>query len=248
VSDDTVAVPGSLSQGAPGDPPPDAGTVPAGVRTTGAAEPDGTRLVLVRHGEAVCNVVGVVGGRRGCTGLTEVGRSQSSALAARIAATGEMAGTVALYASVLPRALETAAIVAPAIGSHLRVTADCGLCELDPGDGDGLAWAEFSARYGEPDWDRDPTTPLCPGGESWSTFVERAAAALEDLARRHAGGTAVVVCHAGVVEASMIAFVPVAPGRRLRLRTEHTALTEWELGGAGWRLLRYNDAAHLRSA
>jgi broad specificity phosphatase PhoE len=222
--------------------------VPAGFRTTGAQDPDGTRLVLVRHGEAVCNVAGVVGGRRGCTGLTDLGRSQANALAARLAATGELTGAVALYASILPRALETAAIIGPVFGEQLGVKADCGLCELHPGEGDGLAWAEFSARYGEPDWDRDPTTPLSPGGESWSVFVERASTSLTDLARRHTGGTTVVVCHAGVIEASMITFVPVAPGRRLRLRTEHTAITEWELGGAGWRLLRYNDAAHLRSA
>ena len=46
----------------------------------------------------------------------------------------------------------------------------------------------------------------------------------------------------------MLAFLPLAPDSgRLRLPTEHTSLTEWELDDEGWRLVRYNDAAHLRA-
>jgi len=220
---------------------------PAGVRTTGAAREEATRLVLVRHGEATCNVTGVVGGIRGCTGLSPSGVRQAEALLARLLETAELAGADALYASVLPRALQTAAIVAPGIGREgsLAVVADCDLCELHPGEGDGLRWPEFVERFGQPDWDADPTTALAPGGESWSGFVARAARALDTLAARHAGETVVAVCHAGVIEASLIAFVPVEGARRLKLRTEHTAITEWECSDEGWRLLRYNDAAHL---
>ena len=230
--------------GAPGPP---AGP-PPGIRTTAPGLERATHLVLVRHGEAACNVAGVVGGRRGCTGLSPNGLRQAGVLAARLVETGELSGATALYASVLPRALETAAIVAPGVGGGLAVVADCDLCELHPGEGDGLTWPEFSARYGEPDWDRDPTTVLAPGGESWTGFVARAAAALARLADRHRGETVVVVCHAGVVEASLITFVPAQGPRRLKLRTEHTSLTEWEHGAEGWRLLRYNDAGHLALA
>ncbi len=68
------------------------------------------------------------------------------------------------------------------------------------------------------------------------------------VAETHRGQLVVVFCHGGVVEASLLAFLPVAPERgRLKLRTEHTSLTEWETGRRGWRLLRYNDAAHLRT-
>jgi len=220
------------------------------VRTTATPVEGATRLVLVRHGEATCNVTGVVGGVRGCTGLSAAGVRQAKALRERLLDTGELVEAGALYASVLPRALETAAIVAPGVGidGTLAVVADCALCELHPGEGDGLTWPEFSERFGEPDWDADPTTVLAPGGESWSGFVARAAGALGDLVARHGGETVVVVCHAGVIEASLIAFVPVAPARRLKLRTEHTALTEWEWSADGWRLLRYNDAAHLALA
>ena len=35
--------------------------------------------------------------------------------------------------------------------------------------------------FGVPDWDRDPTVPIAPGGESWSEFVERASGAVRAI-------------------------------------------------------------------
>lgn len=222
-----------------------ASPVPAGVRTVADAAGTATRIVLVRHGEAVCNVAGVVGGRIGCTGLSDRGRHQVDALRRRLHESGELAAATTLYASVLPRAVETAAIIAPAVGSGALATVqDCALCELHPGECDGLAWGDVVARFGEPDWDVDPTVPLSPGGESWSSFVERASAAVAALADRHPGELVVVACHAGVVEATMLSWLAPAQ-RRLGLRTIHASMTEWERGERGWRLSRYNDAAHL---
>ena len=45
-----------------------------------------TSLLLTRHGEARCNVVGVAGGEKTCTGLTERGRIQVRLLAERLGA------------------------------------------------------------------------------------------------------------------------------------------------------------------
>jgi probable phosphoglycerate mutase len=230
-------------------------SVPASVRMIPEGSDRSTRLVLVRHGEATCHLRGVVGGPRGCTGLSELGVEQALSLRRRLEETGELSGASALYASVLRRAVQTASVIAPAVGSGtLEIVEDCALCELHPGDSDGLSWEQFRQTYGEPDWDDDPDTPVAPGGESWTGFVARAADALGSLLRRHRGEQAVVVCHAGVVEAAMLRFLPVERSRRrLRLRTSYVSLTEFELTGpdvdgtrAGdWRLLRYNDAGHL---
>ncbi len=231
--------------------------VPAGIRTIAARSPDATRIVLVRHGEAVCNVSGVCGGPIGCEGLTEVGRRQVGLLRERLAFTGELAGTDALYASVLPRALETAELLAPALvggaatGDRSRPpepVAECALCELHPGDADGLAWGEYTERFGTLDWDTDPHQPIAPRGESWVGFVQRVAGALDTLAARHVGQLVVVACHAGVIEASLLAKVPVAgglEGARLQLRTRHASMTCWEVDDDRWGLLGYNDATHL---
>jgi len=230
----------------PADPP--GGAPPFGVRTIPAPSVEATRIVLVRHGEASCNVAGVVGGPMGCTGLSPVGVTEAEALRDRLLDSGELAAADAVYASVLPRALETAAIVSPGLGG-LEAVPDCELCELHPGEADGLTWVEFADRYGGPNWDVDPDTELAPGGESWTGFVRRVSAVLTDTAARHRGELVVIFCHGGVVEASIESLLPVAPERgRLRLRTRHTSLTEWERGPGGWTLLRYNDAAHLAHA
>jgi probable phosphoglycerate mutase len=226
--------------------------------------PEGaTRLVLIRHGESACSVAGVVGGEKGCTGLSPMGRGQAELLRDRLVRTGELGGASALYVSTLPRAQETALIACSGVGNgELDVLVDHELRELDPGDADGLTWVEFASRYGEPDWDRDPSVPVAPRGESWTEFVERARLAVTRLCSRHPGGLVVAVCHAGIVEASILALLPVAPDRRrLTLRTEPTSMTVWEVeagnGGANlprhttasdgsiWRLLRYNDTSHL---
>jgi probable phosphoglycerate mutase len=208
-----------------------------------------TRIVLVRHGESACNIAGVVGGHKGCSGLSDQGRRQAEALRDRLAATRELASADALYSSVLERAVETARIISPEVGDGaLAPIPRCGLCELHPGEGDGLTWAEFEELYGEPDWFTDPSRPIAPDGESWTVFTKRVAGELRSLAEVHAGELVVVSCHGGVVEASMQSFLPFAdalPPPRLRLPTAYTSLTEWEIDDSGWRLVRYNDVAHL---
>jgi len=236
------------------DPEP----VPEGIRTVPAiAGQSATRVVLIRHGEAECNVSGVCGGPRGCHGLTPYGVRQVEALRDRLGSTGELAGADALYASVLPRAVQTAELLAPVLrslgpdgttGPAPTLRLDCGLCELHPGEADALSWSEFTARFGDPDWDVDPGRPIAPGGESWTGFVGRVAETLEQLVSRHPGQLVVVACHAGVIEASMLGMLPITAGRegaRLGLRTHHASLTSWESEGGRWRLLAYNDATHL---
>jgi broad specificity phosphatase PhoE len=232
-----------------------ASRVPAGVRTVPPPAPAATRLVLVRHGEAVCNVAGVCGGPVGCEGLTDLGRRQVEALRERLLGTGELEGADALYASVLPRAVETAELLAPALrpvrsggqpGPAPPLVSDCGLCELHPGEADGLSWAEFTERFDPIDWDDDPGRPIAPGGESWTGFVGRVAGALDRVVGAHPEQLVVVACHAGVVEASLLAKLPVAgglAGARLGLQTRHASMTTWEVHGGRWHLLGYNDTA-----
>lgn len=207
----------------------------------------GTRLAVIRHGEAACNAEDYIGGHRSCRGLTARGVAQAEALAARLASTGELADAAALWTSVLPRAVETGEHVARALGME-PAGARCDLCERHPGEADGLSWAEYEARYARSSLPAGvgDDAPLAPGGETWSGFVARAAGALSDVAAGHPGRLVVVVAHGGVVDASLIAFLglPVqAPG--IRFHAENTSITEWRHTGVGWQLARYNDAAHL---
>jgi probable phosphoglycerate mutase len=194
----------------------------------------------------------VVGGHEGCRGLSDLGRRQVEALRDRLAATGEVRAD-ALVASVLPRAIETAEILAPALGG-LPVVQDCDVCEQHPGEGDGLSWQEFESRYRPEGWRFDPYEPIAPGGESVAEFNARVARTLTRLADENRGGTVVVACHGGVVSASMITFLGLPfHGGLTQLFSDNTSLTEWVLPDDDaahphpWRLVRYNDAAHLPS-
>ncbi len=207
-----------------------------------------TRLVLVRHGESQAQIDRVVAGPSGCTGLSELGRRQVSALAERWERIGFCAD--ALVSSTLRRAIDTAEILAPALGG-LAPVADADLCELEPGECDGLTWDEYTDRYGI-DPDVDPYTPLSPGGESLAGFLVRVGSALHRLAVDHVGETVVVACHGGVVDGSVATFLGLPTQRRssYQLQTANSSVTEWGAEVAKgeqveWSLLRYNDAAHL---
>jgi probable phosphoglycerate mutase len=206
-----------------------------------------TRLVLVRHGEAQCHVDQVVGGLSGCTGLSDLGRRQAAALRDRLAASGELAGAGVLYASTLPRAVETAEIIAPALGD-MAVEQDEELCELHPGEADGITWEEFREKYTWPGTSADIYRPMAPGAETLAALWVRVGAVLHRLAEAHAGQTVVVACHGGIVDGSLRALgeLPLVPSFKTRI--DNTSITEWERppgDGRRWTLARFNDAAHL---
>ena len=204
-----------------------------------------TRLVLVRHGESRATVERFVGGPRSCTGLTDHGRLQAEALRNRLSAGHDVEAT-ALIASNFPRALETANIIAPSIGS-LPVSVDSGWGEHDPGpDCDGMTYDEFVERFGVPRWDGDPHDVVYPGGETISQFHDRVMESLRRTVRQHEGGTVVVACHAGVIDAVMRNTLHMHQTGKFELHTQNTSLTELlHVQGSKWRLLRYNDSSHL---
>jgi broad specificity phosphatase PhoE len=203
-----------------------------------------TRLVFVRHGHARAADTRVVAGHRGCTGLSDLGRRQAEALRDRLSRAELRADAV--VASVLPRAIETAEIVAPAVGVDPGgVPQLCDLCERHPGEGDGLTWDSFVERYGAIDPLEEPDRPMSPGGESARSFRERVEPAIAQLAERYAGRTVLVVSHAGVILATTLSLLGLGP-RWFAHDLHNTSLTEWVRGGDGrWLLHRFNDAAHL---
>jgi probable phosphoglycerate mutase len=187
-----------------------------------------------------------VGGHKGCSGLSKTGFAQAGKLRERLELTGELAEATALYSSVLPRAVQTAVTIAPAVGGNLEILQECSLCELHPGECDGITWDEFDERYGRAELFRYPTKPFSPGGESWEVFVERVRSTVESIAERHQGELVVVASHGGVIEASLVSLLPFGEQLRpMRLATAYTSMTEWEKDDGGWRLVRYNDVAHL---
>jgi len=147
----------------------------------------------------------------------------------------------------MPRAIETASIIAPGLGLEISGQ-ECDLCELHTGEADGLNWTEYAARYGSFDMEAEPDRVFAPAGDSWNSFHERVQRTLERLARDYEGQTVVAVCHAGVIMASMRVLLGMRhPGAGARLRPTNTGLTEWEHDPSldRWTLHSFNDASHL---
>lgn len=204
------------------------------------------RLILVRHGDAYAGFGGVIGGPRGCKGLTPLGRRQAEALRVHLADTGRVRPDI-LLASVLPRAIETAEIIAPGLGLE-SVRQECDLCEVHTGEADGLAWTEYAARYGSFQMEAEPERVFAPGGESWTSFHERVRKMFERIAEEFTDQTVVAVCHAGVIMASIrVLFGIPHPGTGASFRPVNTGLTEWEHDPDRnrWMLHTFNEHAHL---
>jgi probable phosphoglycerate mutase len=215
------------------------------VSNDAAADASITRLVLVRHGESVATANRYIGGHRTCKGLTDLGVRQARALRDRWASAPDFTADV-LISSHFPRAIETGDIVALALGG-LPVLVDPAVGEHDPGPMvDGMPFDEYVRRWGAgPDWE-DPYQTVFEGGETMSAFHHRVATALHAIAAEHAGRTAVVFCHGGVVDVAFRSFLRLSIAGGFELHTLNTSITSFvRLSSTKWRLERYNDSAHL---
>ena len=217
-------------------------------QAVGMASSD-TRLLLIRHGESVAQVKGFLSGHNTCVGLSELGRAQAGALRDRLVTTGELGSPDLVYTSNLERAIETANIISPAFSDVPRVN-ECEWCEIRAGEAEGLTYEEFRARHrdGTALTDDDPYRGSTPdGGESWAEFYVRAGTRLRRIAEEHPGQRIVVVAHGGIIGASFVALgdLPMRMATDIVYETVNTSMTEWRHTGKEWRLVRFNDAAHL---
>jgi probable phosphoglycerate mutase len=202
-----------------------------------------TRLLLVRHGESQVTVRRVVGGELTCSGLSPLGVLQAEALRDRLVREGRL-HVDALLTSTLPRAYETADLLAPAIDAAIAER-DPALVEHRPGEADGIAFADYAARFGAFDLRAHPDRPLAPGGESLHDFHDRVVTAFARIEERFAGGTVLVVCHGGVIDVMFREYLGVGMHAPFDLWTLNTSITEFVRGPERWMLRRYNDTAHL---
>jgi len=214
-----------------------------------------TTLILVRHGKSEHQIRRVAGGPLGDTGLTDEGRSQAARMAKRLSKSPALHGA-SIYSSPLPRASQTAAIIAAQIASP-TVEEHCGLCSYHvlpandarpPEDG----WA--NARRGG---GMALFRPEHEGGDSWGQLALRAGDALHEIADANFGKTVVVVTHNETIQASLVVLGYLPFRSRMNVSLAVASITEWSTeddttaGGppdwpfADWTLVRLNDTAHL---
>ena len=206
-----------------------------------------TRITLIRHGESNVTVDRILGGEKSCTGLSDLGRNQAQALRDRLS--NEKTNINALYASTMPRAMETAKIIQPVLNVD-ELLLDSELVEHRPGDADGKHYDELEKLFGESDYYGRPHTSYATGAESLHGFHYRVSTALENLIGKHVGESVMIVCHGGVIDVALRQLLDLPRRGQFDLWTLNTSLTEFVVGDAEtkrgrWVLLRYNDHAHL---
>jgi 2,3-bisphosphoglycerate-dependent phosphoglycerate mutase len=141
-------------------------------------------FVLVRHGQSVLNVAGVVNGDPALDlGLSEPGVEQAKQLADQLA----QLPVDLLVVSPFPRAVQTAEIALQ--GRDVSREVDPELGDVRIGELEGGSLDDY--RHSEPHSDRD--VPF-PGGESLNDAARRYAGAFRRLCDR-AERTTLVVCH-----------------------------------------------------
>ncbi len=179
--------------------------MPSGIRS----DPP-TTLILIRHGQSQGNVDRCFGGHSS-TSLTDLGREQAEQTAAFMANArnegGESETPTHIYASDLPRTMQTAEPIARSLGLPLQSTP--GLRERTVGELDGQPfrvaqkerpelWKQLLSK--DPNW-------CPPGGESVHQAHERVAASLLEIVTRHPGGRLVLVTHAIIMHLGIHALL-----------------------------------------
>ncbi len=197
------------------------------------------RLYLVRHAHHAGQ--GRIAGPE--SPLTALGVRQARALARRLRGLDFRA----LYSSPYLRALETARVLARALGTEVRV--DERLREWEAG-----AWTGLSAQELEllPDGLRPARDPnfAPPDGESALDVQRRVQDVLDDIRRRHSEGNVLLVSHSGVLALMVFTLLgqPMDAWGRVAFVLEHASLTVVEEGGTLPHpvLVCYNDTCHWR--
>jgi probable phosphoglycerate mutase len=120
---------------------------------------------------------------------------------------------------------------------------------MHAGEAEGLTYEQLRERFPHAEAPESPFHRRIPGCETWAEFFGRVGARLQRVAQEHAGQTVVVAGHGGTVGASFVALgdLPLRRGLEFTYEARNTSITEWRRDGRSWRLVRFNDAAHLAS-
>ncbi|HEY3415479.1 MAG TPA: histidine phosphatase family protein [Armatimonadota bacterium] len=199
-------------------------------------------IYLIRHGQSTGNGQGCFLGWSDHP-LTDLGKAQAQAAAGRLASLG----AVPIYSSDLPRAMETAGIIAQRLG-RTDVVTDARWREMNCGVLSGQPWEELSRdeelsrRLAE-----DQFGTEMPGGESCVQMVERVRSAFDEICRGDAQAV-VIVTHAGPICAVLAHCLLIPPERFWALTSEHGGITRLSITD-GWISVRsVNETAHLPEA
>jgi alpha-ribazole phosphatase len=200
-----------------------------------------TSVWLVRHGQTRYNLERRYQSRSDSP-LTDYGRRQAAALAARLR---PIPLNVAVVSPTARAGLTAEAILA---GRGVEPRPDAGWAEADHGRWEGLTYREVMARY--PDEARARWSQgihgKAEGGESLAEVNERVLAAWRALLRDHAGGRVLVVTHATPIQLVLCASFGLNPAEHWHWRADLGGVTCLDVYPSGAIVRMVNEVPRLR--
>jgi len=189
---------------------------------------------LVRHGQHNLGG-GVLAGRTPGVGLTDLGRAEIEAVAARL----ERDRIAALYSSPLQRTRESAEIIAARLG--LPIQFRDGVIELDFGEWTG---STFDAIRADPRWQRWSThrsLARIPGGETMREIQQRAVEVLMDVGDTLEDGAAAIVSHGDVIRSILVFALGMPLDFFGRIEVGLGSISTIRIDRGGIRVIGIND-------
>ena len=211
-------------------------------------ENGGTEVYLVRHADALPGADEVVDGGYDDQSLSELGRRQSLALAARL----REIPIAAIYSSPIKRARQTAAFVADVLGLEVYVDEDLREVDLEPIAPHLLANLESEARaVAVRSYLRDIEEAALrigiwsqiPGSEPSAAVRARLMAVIGRLASEYPGQRLAIITHSGAINAYIAAILGLE--RDFFFPASNTSISVLRVKGQRHLLIKLNDTAHL---
>jgi len=195
-------------------------------------------FLLVRHGAHALGG-GVVAGRSAEAPLSDAGREQARRAARRI---GHLP-VRAIYSSPVQRAMQTADILAEAMG--LPVQLSDSLSEIDYGQWTGRKLDELRTQELWKGWCEFRSGTRVPGGELMSQVQARVVAEMLRLRDRHRGEYVALVSHGDVIKAAVAYFLGVPLDLFQRIEISLASVSAVALGDRGPWVLCVNNTAEV---
>src|SRR4051794_33414879 len=211
------------------------------------AQPEGTELALVRHGQQQFPTSPVfVPAEWVDPPLSELGRRQAELVGAAFAPRR----VDVVVSSHLSRALETARAIAGHHGLEPVVLEDLREVEvyrdLDDGASPADALAEPFWRGVQERFPRERRWDLVPFGESSAELRHRVVSTIEGLLALHPDANLAVVCHGGVINAYLAHVLVIVED--MFFLPAHTSVSRVRRLGAHRALYSLNDRDHVTAA
>src|SRR5262245_18887251 len=203
-------------------------------------------IYLVRHGENPANLTRQFSCRLVDYSLTPQGVQQAEQTALYF----QSLPIGAVFASPLKRAVETATIIAQALGLEVQVLEqfreiNVGPLEEQPPTAEN--WAFHDRIFA--DWLSGKHEVMFPGGENYLTLLARMKAGLKEVTRRNPDKPSVVVGHAGIFKASIVNLCQNLEMQLIQKGSRNCSVTEIEVelrsNELQARLQRWADYGHL---